>query len=54
MSSNPRKQVLKPFIDQADYMNDRVKNGIEQHRKGWFTLKVTDAEGKPVVSKTER
>ena len=45
---NRRQQVLKPFIDQAGYMNDRVKDGIEQYRKGWFTLKVTDAEGKPV------
>ena len=30
---NRRQQVLKPFIDQADYMNDRVKDGIEQ----WIT-----------------
>ena len=46
--SSRRELVLKPFIEQADYMNDRVKNGIEQHRKGWFTLKVADGEGKPV------
>ena len=45
---NRREQVLKPFVDQADYMNDRVKSGIEQNRKGWFTLKVRDGEGKPV------
>ncbi len=45
---NRGEKVLKPFIEQADYMNDRVKSGIEQNRKGWFTLKVTDAEGKAV------
>ncbi len=43
-----REQVLKPFVEQADYMKDRVENGIERNRKGWGTIRVTDGEGKPV------
>ena len=39
---------LKPFLEQEDFMKDRVSGGIEQNRKGWFTLRVTDSEGKPV------
>ena len=35
---------LKPFLEQKDYIKDRVTNGVEQHRKGWFTLRVTDSE----------
>ena len=46
--SSRREQILKPFVEQADYMNDRVQNGIEQNRKGWATFKVTDAEGQIV------
>lgn len=33
---------LKPFLQQEDYMKDRVNSGIEANRKGWFTLHVTD------------
>lgn len=40
---------LKPFLEQEDYMKDRVAGGIEQHRKGWFSLRVTDS-GKNSVS----
>ena len=40
-----REKVLKPFIDQADYMNERISTGIELYRKGRFQLKVVDAEG---------
>ena len=50
--TNRREQVLKPFIEQADYMNDRVKSGIEANRKGWAKLSFVDAEGKPVSGVT--
>ena len=45
---NPREQVLRPFIEQADFLRDRVHSGIEQNRKGWFTLTVKDADGNPL------
>ena len=35
---------LKPFLEQEDYIKDRVSHGIEQYRKGWFTLRVVDNE----------
>ena len=44
-----REKVLQPFIEQQDYMNERVKSGIEQHRKGYFRLNVVDAEGNAVA-----
>ena len=33
-----REAVLKPFDDNTAYMSDRVKNGIEAHRKDHCTL----------------
>jgi GH35 family endo-1,4-beta-xylanase len=39
---------LKPFLEQEDYVKDRVACGIEQNRKGWFTLRVIDNEKKAV------
>ena len=44
MSEN-RKSVLSYFEEQADYMNERIKNGVEQNRKGWFKIKVKDEKG---------
>ena len=43
-----REEVLRPFVREAAYMNDRVRTGIEQHRKGWFRLRVVDENRKPV------
>ena len=40
---------LKPFLEQEDYMKDRVNSGIEKNRKGWFTLHVAD-DSKHAVS----
>lgn len=48
MMSNRRKEILKPFQAAQEYMDDRVKNGIESHRKGFATLSFVDKEGKPV------
>ena len=32
-------------MDQADYMNERIENGIEQYRKGRFSFTVKDKDG---------
>lgn len=40
--------ALKYFNEQKDYLNDRVKSGIEEYRKGWSKISVVDKEGKPV------
>ncbi len=40
--------MLKPFRDNADLIAERTRNGIENHRKGFGTVRVVDAEGKPV------
>ena len=45
---NERRKVLKHFIEQEGYMNERVADGIEHARKGLFGITVTDAEGRPV------
>ena len=37
---NPRWEVLKPFEEKKDYMNDRISNGIEMYRKGYAYLTV--------------
>lgn len=46
--SDRREQVLKPFFDEKEYMDDRVKSGIEEYRKGFAALHFVDASGKPV------
>lgn len=43
---NARTKVMKYFIEQEDYMNERVSTGIEQNRKGRFNLTVRNSEGK--------
>ena len=50
--SNRREAVLRPFVEQADYMNERVSAGIELNRKGWAELSFVDREGKPVQGVT--
>ena len=50
--SNRREAVLRPFVEQADYMNERVSAGIELNRKGWAELSFVDREGKPVKGVT--
>lgn len=40
-----RKRVLELFEEQADYVNDRVNYGIEQHRKGYADIIVKDKDG---------
>lgn len=43
-----RDDVFKNFNKYRDETEDRVKLGIEQNRKGFAVINVTDREGKPV------
>ena len=43
-----RKDVLKPFEEKKDYMNDRIASGIEANRKGFAFVKLTDKNGEAV------
>ena len=44
--------LLKPFLDCEDYTEERTRAGIENHRKGFATIKVVDADGNPVKGAT--
>ena len=44
-----RRDVLKPFEEKKDYMNDRIRSGIEANRKGFGFLKFADHSGNPVT-----
>lgn len=39
--------ALKYFKEQEDYVNDRVKNGVEEYRKGWSKISIVNKDGKP-------
>ena len=43
-----RKDVLRPFEEKKDYMNDRIDSGIEANRKGFAFLNLTDEKGEAV------
>ena len=43
-----RQDILKPFEENREYMDMRVKTGIEKNRMGYGTVRVLDAEGQPV------
>ena len=43
-----RERLLKNFIEQKDYMEDKIHHGIETNRKGYCRIDLTDQEGKPV------
>lgn len=43
-----RKDVLKPFEEKKDYMEDRIASGIEANRKGFAFVKLTDEKGEAV------
>ena len=42
------EMVMQNFDKYADYMNDRVKTGIEENRKAFAYLTVKDADGNPI------
>ena len=43
-----REIALRHFEEQKDYMNDRVKSGIELYRKGYASLKFILPDGTPL------
>ena len=43
-----RDYWFKAFEEFNDYTTDRVKNGIENNRRGFAFIKVTDENKKPV------
>ena len=46
--SKRREEMSRIFDEHRDYMNDRISSGIENNRKGWFEIEVSDKDGKPV------
>lgn len=43
-----RKEVLKPFEQKKDYMEERIRQGIENGRKGIGFLEFKQADGTPI------
>ena len=43
-----RKEILRPFEEKMDYMNDRIAAGIEANRKGFAFLDLVDGKGEAV------
>ena len=43
------KEIFRHFIDQKDFMEDRIKNGIEMYRKGFMRLVFRDKSGNPLT-----
>ncbi|MDY3928322.1 MAG: endo-1,4-beta-xylanase [Clostridia bacterium] len=41
-----RRKVLELFEEQKDYYEDRVKNGIENNRKGWCEFEIYDEKNR--------
>ena len=45
---NNRRKVLELFEKQKVQTEDRIQNGIEQHRKGFAHVKITDKSGNAI------
>lgn len=43
-----RRKILDLFEEQKDFVNERVSDGIETHRKGNATIILTDKNGNPI------
>lgn len=43
-----RRKVLELFEQQKDYLDEKIKSGIENNRKGRFNLKIVRENGEPV------
>ena len=48
MNMTREEYMLKPFRDNEDIIKERTAAGIENARKGFATVRVVDADGKPV------
>ena len=46
--STRREEMSRIFDEHRDYMNDRISSGIENNRKGWFEIEVSDKDGNPI------
>ena len=49
-----RKKVLELFEENKSFMEDRIRSGIEQHRKGYGSILVKDEAGNPISGATVR
>ena len=43
-----RRKVLEEFYRQEDFMREKVREGIEKHRKGGCSITLTDKNGAPI------
>ena len=48
MIMNERKKVLELFEKNREYMDERIKSGIERNRKGYARISVRDKDGNNV------
>ena len=48
MSENQIEKVLKVYDNFSDYVNGKIERGIEENRKGPFSLAFIDEQGKPL------
>ncbi len=47
--SDRSRRVLKPFVENRAYMEERIAAGIEANRKGLATLRFENEKGEPVT-----
>lgn len=43
-----KNELLKYFKENEEFMNERIKSGIEQNRKGYAGVLICDSEGNPL------
>lgn len=43
-----RREVLRPFEEHKEYMEERIQTGIELYRKGYANLSIVEKDGTPV------
>lgn len=48
-TKNRAEYMLEPFQKNENLIKERSRNGIENHRKGFATLKIITEDGKPAV-----
>lgn len=49
-----RELYFKSYNDNKDYVDSRISDGIDKHRKGYCRMRITDISGKPIVGKKVR
>lgn len=49
-----RKAVLQPFLDKQDYMENRIRQGIDSSRKAWCRIRLEDAAHNAIPGATVR